>query len=609
MKKVMRKILSIVLATSVVMACFTITAFAQTGEAVGVSYSAHVQDIGWQSTVADGATAGTTGQSKRLEALKINLTNAPVGASIAYQVHVQDYGWISPASKDGVLAGTVGQSKRVEAIAIALGGMPGYSVQYQVHVQDIGWMAWTADGNITGTVGQSKRIEAIRIRIVAPAVLGATRVSAITVTPTTMTLTAGGATGTITATVDPSDATNKNVTWSTSDANIATVAGGVVTPIAAGTATITATTEDGEKTATCAVTVTSGGSPIVVTPVSAITVTPTTMILTASGETGTITATVGPSTATNKNVTWSSSNTAVATVANGVVTPVAVGTATITVTTIDGAKTATSNVRVIDTSIFSKGDVEAAEFGVMDFSGVMGYDVGFKLIDAKASDVSKVVVKLYNGTTELATATSDKLLTTYPTADTLSAPFDVFGDFDYAADTSWTYSGWNAAIPVIPTKAEITVTFKNGVVKTVVKNNAPTGDTSIFSKGDVEAAEFGVMDFSGVMGYDVGFKLIDAKASDVSKVVVKLYNGTTELATATSDKLLTTYPTADTLSAPFDVFGDFDYAADTSWTYSGWNAAIPVIPTKAEITVTFKNGVVKTVVKNNAPTGDTSIFS
>jgi uncharacterized protein YjdB len=143
MKKVMRKILSIIVAASVVMACFATTAFAQksTASAVGASYSAHVQDIGWQAAVSDGADAGTTGQSLRLEALKINLTNAPVGASIAYQVHVQDKGWVTPASTDGAIAGTTGQSKRIEAIAIALGGMPGYSVQYRVHVQDIGWMA------------------------------------------------------------------------------------------------------------------------------------------------------------------------------------------------------------------------------------------------------------------------------------------------------------------------------------------------------------------------------------------------------------------------------------------------------------------------------------
>jgi len=81
-------------------------------------------------------------------------------------------------------------------------------------------------------------------------------VSAITVTPTTMTLTAGGATGTLTKTVTPADATNQTVTWSSSNTSIATVVNGVVTPVAAGAATITATSAaDGTKTGTCVVTV------------------------------------------------------------------------------------------------------------------------------------------------------------------------------------------------------------------------------------------------------------------------------------------------------------------------------------------------------------------
>lgn len=67
---------------------------------------------------------------------------------------------------------------------------------------------------------------------------------------------------TLTATVQPDNATNKNVTWTSSDENVATVdADGLVTAVGEGTATITVTTEDGGKTASCAVTVTSASEP------------------------------------------------------------------------------------------------------------------------------------------------------------------------------------------------------------------------------------------------------------------------------------------------------------------------------------------------------------
>jgi uncharacterized protein YjdB len=167
-------------------------------------------------------------------------------------------------------------------------------------------------------------------------------VTGVTVSPTTLSLTVGQ-TATLTATVSPANATNKNVTWSSSNSSVATVSStGVVTAVAAGSATITVTTVDGAKTATCAVTVT--GSTTV--PVTGVTVSPTTLSLTV-GQTATLTATVSPANATNKNVTWSSSNTSVATVSSmGVVTAVAAGSATITVTTVDGAKTATCAVTV-----------------------------------------------------------------------------------------------------------------------------------------------------------------------------------------------------------------------------------------------------------------------
>jgi len=171
-------------------------------------------------------------------------------------------------------------------------------------------------------------------------------VATVTVTPTKATV-GIGATTTLVATVIPSNATNKSVTWSTSNAAIATVSStGVVTGVALGSATITVTTVDGAKTATCTVTVSN-------VPVTGVTVSPTTASI-AIGGTSQLTATVLPANATNKNVTWKSSNTAVATVSStGLVTGVAAGTATITVTTVDGAKAATCAVTVTNVPVTS----------------------------------------------------------------------------------------------------------------------------------------------------------------------------------------------------------------------------------------------------------------
>ena len=150
-----------------------------------------------------------------------------------------------------------------------------------------------------------------------------------------------GKTGTLEAKVEPSDATNKNVTWSSSNPEVATVDNGVVTAVSAGEAIITVTTEDGAKTATCKVTV---NAPQTV-PVTGVTLDKAELTL-EKGSTGTLKATVEPQNATNNTVTWSSSNPEVATVDNGVVTAVSAGEAIITVTTEDGAKTATCKVTV-----------------------------------------------------------------------------------------------------------------------------------------------------------------------------------------------------------------------------------------------------------------------
>ena len=135
-----------------------------------VKYSSHIETNGWEKKYSkiDGDISGTTGESKRLEAIQISLGNSeeiPAGASIKYQVHVQDYGWMN-WKQAGEIAGTVGEGKRIEAIRIEIEGMAGYCVEYRTHVGGTGWQKWKSDGEISGTVGEQKRIEAIQIRVV-----------------------------------------------------------------------------------------------------------------------------------------------------------------------------------------------------------------------------------------------------------------------------------------------------------------------------------------------------------------------------------------------------------------------------------------------------------
>ena len=134
---------------------------------MSISYNTHIQNIGWEAdfSKSNGQSSGTSGQSLRLEAIKIKLNNAPSGINLKYQVHVENEGW-QGWKNNGETAGTTGKSYRLEAIRIKLEGTKNYKVQYRAHVQNIGWQDWQEDGEMAGTSGQSLRLEAIQIRIV-----------------------------------------------------------------------------------------------------------------------------------------------------------------------------------------------------------------------------------------------------------------------------------------------------------------------------------------------------------------------------------------------------------------------------------------------------------
>ena len=150
---------------------------------------------------------------------------------------------------------------------------------------------------------------------------------------------------TITATVKPDDATDKTVTWSTSDASVATVEGGKVTAIKEGTANITA--KAGEKSAECKITVSK--KVIAVTSVEL----NKTFLELVEGGSETLTASVKPDDATDKTVTWSTSDASVATVEGGKITAIKKGTATITAKAGDKSAECKVTVKLIEVESIS----------------------------------------------------------------------------------------------------------------------------------------------------------------------------------------------------------------------------------------------------------------
>lgn len=171
-------------------------------------------------------------------------------------------------------------------------------------------------------------------------------VTGVSLDNTTLTI-EKGETSTLVATVSPSNATNKNVTWSSENPLVATVTNGAVKGIDEGTTTISVKTEDGNFVASCQVTVENTSPSVPVTGVSlnldSITMKP--------GQAKQLVAAINPENATNKKVVWSvipddSSFNPITVDQNGFVTAIEVGSAKVVVTTDDGGFTATCNVIV-----------------------------------------------------------------------------------------------------------------------------------------------------------------------------------------------------------------------------------------------------------------------
>ncbi len=287
-------------------------------------------------------------------------------------------------------------------------------------------VSWSSSDNMIAAVDESGTVKAIKkgtaditvttedggFTAVCKVTVEAPNVSGVKLDKETLTL-KRGETGKLTATVEPADAEDKSVTWTSSDKTVATVdAEGNITTLKIGTADITATTVDGGFTAVCKVTVEAPN-------VSGITLDNETLTL-KRGETGKLIATIEPTDAADKSVTWSSSDETVATVdAEGNITTLKIGTADITATTVDGGFTAVCKMTVeapnvsgvsLDVTTVSLTEGEDLQLNAM----VDPEDAGDKSVTWSSSDptVAEVdadglVKALKAGTADITVATTD----------------------------------------------------------------------------------------------------------------------------------------------------------------------------------------------------------
>ncbi len=218
-----------------------------------------------------------------------------------------------------------------------------------------------------------------------------------------------GGNETLVATVVPINATNQALAWTSSDATKATVSSaGVVTAVAAGTATITATSKDGSFSKGCVVTVT-----LTAVAVTGLSLDKTTLDLVFPGaDSSALVATVTPSGATTQTVTWASSDTTVATVTNGVVHPLKLGSATITVTSVDAPTVSAGCVVTVASSAMTSTRAWWGPWARLDRSEAwyiasdhlklpMGGSEEWKSVSATKLVTATAAIELVTGSTDL----------------------------------------------------------------------------------------------------------------------------------------------------------------------------------------------------------------
>lgn len=137
----------------------------QTTTDAKLQYETYDSENGWLDSVGEGETAGT--ESFYVEAVRIRLAENMLGGGIRYSAYVQNVGWQSYVA-NGVMAGTTGKDQRLEAIKIKLTGSIAskYDIYYRSNVEGEGWLGWAKNGEASGSEGMDKQIYAIQIMLV-----------------------------------------------------------------------------------------------------------------------------------------------------------------------------------------------------------------------------------------------------------------------------------------------------------------------------------------------------------------------------------------------------------------------------------------------------------
>jgi len=381
-------------------------------------------------------------------------------------------------------------------------------------------------------------------------------VTSVTLNKTELTLTEGDS-ETLAATVKPDDATDRTVTWSTSDATVATVDNnGKVSAVKEGSATITA--RAGEESATCAVSISKK-----VIEVTSVTLNKTELVLT-EGDSETLTATVKPDDATDKTVTWSTSDESIAKVDNnGKVTALKEGTATIIAKA--GAK-----------------------------SAICAVSVSKKVIEVTSVTMNKAEVTLTEGDSETLTATvkpddaTDKTVT-WSTSDATIATVDNNGKVTAVKAGSATITakaGEKSATcalsvsrkvievtSVTLNKAELTLTEGDSeTLSATVKPDDATDKTVMWSSSDASVAS---VDANGkVTALKEGKATITAKAGEKSATcAVNVSRKVIEVTSVTMNKAEVTLTEGDSETLTATVKPDDATDKTVTWTSSDANVA------------------------------------